>query len=56
MRLLTAREADVSHGGGEMSVNLMNDGPANRLTNPAGDPQAKIPEFKVCACSMSATT
>ncbi len=30
--------------------------PANRLTNPARDPQAKIPEFKVCACSVSATT
>ena len=29
--------------------------PANRLTNPARDPQAKIPEFKVCACSVSAT-
>ena len=28
--------------------------PANRLTNPARDPQAKIPEFKVCACRVSA--
>jgi formate dehydrogenase alpha subunit len=26
--------------------------PANRLTNPARDPQAKIPEFKVCACRV----
>ena len=30
--------------------------PANRLTNPARGPQAKIPEFKVCACRVSATT
>jgi formate dehydrogenase alpha subunit len=29
------------------------EGPANRLTNPARDPQAKIPEFKVCACKVS---
>jgi len=28
--------------------------PANRLTNPARDPQANIPEFKVCACRVSA--
>jgi predicted molibdopterin-dependent oxidoreductase YjgC len=28
--------------------------PANRLTNPARDPQAKIPEFKVCACRIEA--
>ena len=28
--------------------------PANRLTNPVRDPQAKIPEFKVCACRLSA--
>ncbi len=27
--------------------------PANRLTNPARDPQAKIPEFKVCACRVA---
>ena len=27
--------------------------PANRLTNPARDPMAKIPEFKVCACRVS---
>jgi len=26
--------------------------PANRLTNPARDPAAKIPEFKVCACRV----
>jgi formate dehydrogenase (NADP+) alpha subunit len=26
--------------------------PANRLTNPARDPQAKIPEFKVCGCRV----
>jgi len=30
------------------------EGPANRLTNPERDPQAKIPEFKVCACRVSA--
>jgi predicted molibdopterin-dependent oxidoreductase YjgC len=29
------------------------DAPANRLTNPARDPQAKIPEFKACAVSIS---
>ena len=28
--------------------------PANRLTNPARDPMAKIPEFKVCACRLQA--
>ena len=28
--------------------------PANRLTNTARDPLAKIPEFKVCACRVSA--
>ncbi len=28
--------------------------PANRLTNTARDPMAKIPEFKVCACRVSA--
>jgi len=28
--------------------------PANRLTNPARDPVAKIPEFKVCACRVTA--
>jgi predicted molibdopterin-dependent oxidoreductase YjgC len=28
--------------------------PANRLTNPARDPSAKIPEFKVCACRVGA--
>jgi formate dehydrogenase (NADP+) alpha subunit len=28
--------------------------PANRLTNPVCDPDAKIPEFKVCACQVSA--
>ena len=28
--------------------------PANRLTNPARDPMAKIPEFKVCACRVTA--
>jgi len=28
--------------------------PANRLTNTARDPQAKIPEFKVCACRVTA--
>ena len=27
--------------------------PANRLTNPARDPQAMIPEFKVCACRVT---
>ena len=27
--------------------------PANRLTNPARDPVAKIPEFKVCACRVT---
>jgi formate dehydrogenase major subunit len=27
--------------------------PANRLTNPARDPSAKIPEFKVCGCRVS---
>ena len=27
---------------------------ANRLTNPARDPQAKIPEFKVCGCRVRA--
>ena len=26
--------------------------PANRLTNPALDPTAKIPEFKVCAANI----
>ena len=26
--------------------------PANRLTNPARDPEAMIPEFKVCACRV----
>ena len=26
--------------------------PANRLTNPARDPLAKIPEFKVCGCRI----
>jgi formate dehydrogenase alpha subunit len=29
------------------------DSPANVLTNPALDPKAKIPEFKVCAVSIS---
>ncbi|MBM3502037.1 MAG: formate dehydrogenase subunit alpha, partial [Armatimonadetes bacterium] len=29
------------------------EGPANRLTNPERDPQAKIPELKVCACTVS---
>ncbi len=29
------------------------DAPANRLTNPARDPQAKIPEFKACAVNIS---
>lgn len=28
------------------------DGPANKLTLSAIDPQAKIPEFKVCACNV----
>jgi len=28
--------------------------PANRLTNTARDPLAKIPEFKVCACRVTA--
>ncbi|MBE3114220.1 MAG: molybdopterin-dependent oxidoreductase [Actinobacteria bacterium] len=28
------------------------DSPANVLTNPALDPEAKIPEFKVCAVSL----
>ncbi|MBC8387270.1 MAG: formate dehydrogenase subunit alpha [Actinobacteria bacterium] len=28
------------------------DAPANKLTNPALDPKAKIPEFKVCAVSV----
>jgi formate dehydrogenase major subunit len=28
--------------------------PANRLTNTARDPLAQIPEFKVCACRVSA--
>ena len=28
--------------------------PANRLTNPARDPLAKIPEFKVCGCRIVA--
>ena len=28
--------------------------PANRLTNTARDPMANIPEFKVCACRVSA--
>ena len=28
--------------------------PANRLTNTARDPMAKIPEFKVCACRVTA--
>ncbi len=28
--------------------------PANRLTNTARDPMAKIPEFKVCACRIVA--
>jgi predicted molibdopterin-dependent oxidoreductase YjgC len=28
--------------------------PANRLTNTARDPVAMIPEFKVCACRVSA--
>jgi formate dehydrogenase alpha subunit len=27
--------------------------PANRLTNPARDPVANIPEFKVCACRLT---
>ena len=27
--------------------------PANRLTNPARDPVANIPEFKVCACRVT---
>ena len=27
--------------------------PANMLTNPARDPQAKIPEFKVCGCRVA---
>jgi formate dehydrogenase major subunit len=27
--------------------------PANRLTNPALDPVAKIPEYKVCAAKVS---
>jgi len=27
--------------------------PANRLTNPAIDPIAKIPEYKVCAAKVS---
>ena len=27
--------------------------PANRLTNTARDPMAKIPEFKVCACRLT---
>ncbi|MFN3739242.1 MAG: formate dehydrogenase subunit alpha [Thermodesulfovibrionales bacterium] len=29
-----------------------NEAPANKLTNPAIDPQAKIPEFKVCAARI----
>ncbi|MCJ7666049.1 MAG: formate dehydrogenase subunit alpha [Actinobacteria bacterium] len=29
------------------------DSPANRLTNPAMDPEAKIPEFKACAVNIS---
>ena len=29
------------------------DAPANRLTNPALDPRAKIPEFKACAVNIS---
>ncbi len=29
------------------------DAPANRLTNPALDPKARIPEFKACAVSIS---
>ncbi len=29
------------------------DSPANILTNPAFDPKAKIPEFKVCAVKIS---
>ena len=29
------------------------DAPANRLTNPALDPKAKIPEFKACAVNIS---
>lgn len=29
-----------------------NEAPANRLTNPAIDPEAKIPEFKVCAARI----
>ena len=28
--------------------------PANRLTNTARDPLAKIPEFKVCGCRVVA--
>jgi formate dehydrogenase major subunit len=28
--------------------------PANRLTNPVLDPDSKIPEFKVCACRVTA--
>jgi Uncharacterized anaerobic dehydrogenase len=28
--------------------------PANMLTNTARDPMAKIPEFKVCACRVTA--
>ncbi|MBE0529098.1 MAG: formate dehydrogenase subunit alpha, partial [Thermoleophilia bacterium] len=28
--------------------------PANRLTNTARDPMAKIPEFKVCGCRVTA--
>ncbi len=27
--------------------------PANRLTNTARDPMAKIPEFKVCGCRVT---
>jgi predicted molibdopterin-dependent oxidoreductase YjgC len=27
--------------------------PANRLTNPAVDPVAKIPEYKVCAARVT---
>jgi len=27
--------------------------PANLLTNPARDPVANIPEFKVCGCRMA---
>jgi formate dehydrogenase major subunit len=31
-----------------------NEGPANRLTNPALDPFGKIPELKLCAARVAA--